>query len=179
MSCISLKHQGRRTVVDAHCFRPQDFLLAALASLLFSKIFWLPSLENETCRSCETCDYDFFQPKPLSIFVLKCFASLFSGFYRGIDALGFTFPSITPCSRSLPRCQVTFALSNTFPRADPAWFGWVFCLYILKMKALKGFSSSLTGQRALCILHVNFKVCIANLATFSALVCAAFPCQGS
>lgn len=47
-------------MVDAHCFRPQDFLLAALASLLFSKIFWLPSLENETCRSYETCDFDFF-----------------------------------------------------------------------------------------------------------------------
>lgn len=100
LSCIFLKCQGRRTVVDAYCFRSQDFLLTALASLLFSKILWLPSPKNETCRSSETCDYDFFQPKPLSIFVLKCFGFLFSDFFGGSVALGFTFPNITPCSRS-------------------------------------------------------------------------------
>lgn len=47
---------------DAHCFRSQDFLPAALASLLFSKALWLPLPEIETCRSSETCDYGFFSP---------------------------------------------------------------------------------------------------------------------
>lgn len=61
------------------------------------------------------------------MFAPKCFVSLFSDFYGGSDALGFSSHSITPSSKNLPWGQVPSALSETFLRAGSAsvWVGFL------------------------------------------------------
>lgn len=109
---------------DAYCFGSQDFLPAALASLLFSKILLLPSPGNETCRSSETCDYDFFS---LNHAVYLSLNVLFLCFLIFMVAAMHWVSVPTACSRSLPQCQVLPALSETFLRAGSAsvWVGFL------------------------------------------------------
>lgn len=130
---------------DAYCFGSQDFLLAALASLLFSKILLLPSPGNETCRRSETCDYDFFSLNHavyLSLNVLfLCFLIFMVAAMHWVSVPTASHPAAGACLSA--RCSL-HSVRPSWEQALPQ-FGWVFCLYILKMKVLKGFSSSLTG----------------------------------
>lgn len=175
LSCISLKCQGRRTVVGGLWLQILGLFPAALASLLFSKILWLPSLENETCRSPETSDYDFFFILIHSVFVLKCFVYLFSDFCVAV----MHWVSVPPASHpAAGACLSTGCPLQDLPESRLCVV-WVDILLIHpENESLKRLFLFIHRVNSNCILPVNFKACIASFATFSALVCAAFPCQG-
>lgn len=121
----------------------QDFLLAALASLLFSKILWLPSPGNENCRSSETCDYGFFSLNHtiyLSLNILfLCFLIFMVAAMPWVSIPPGSHPAAGACLGA--RCPLHSARPSS-EQTLPS-LGGLFCLYILKMKVLKGFS--LTG----------------------------------
>lgn len=120
---------------DAHLFGSQQFLLAALTALLVSKVLWLPRPENETGRSSETCDYSSFSLNN-SVYWSVAFGGFVFWFLSWKRCAGFQFPHPTSCSASVRGALCI--QQETFPSAGSArvWF-FFFCLYILKMKALR------------------------------------------
>lgn len=116
---------------DAYCFGSQDFLPAALASLLFSKILLLPSPGNETCRSSETCDYDFFSLNHavyLSLNVLfLCFLIFMVAAMHWVSVPTASHPAAGACLSArcslwdLPESRLCLSLGGFFAYTSWKW----------------------------------------------------------